>query len=264
MSSTQHQQPGADPPDFSNNDWPKRLQDQEARLLTVTAERDAALREMDDLARFLSHDLRAPLRGIDGYSQALMEDYRDKLDPIGTAYLQFIFEASRQTAGLIEKLIFFIRVRSAEMHIQSIDLSQLASDLIQPLHSAQPDRKVSWVIASDLVAQGDQSMVRDLLLSLLENAWKFTSKNAAACIEVGRVQTTHGSAFFVRDDGAGFNMDYADQLFKPFQRLHSSHEFEGAGMGLAIARRIVERHQGRIWAEGKIDQGATFYFTLGG
>jgi light-regulated signal transduction histidine kinase (bacteriophytochrome) len=239
-----------------------RLQRLEERLQTVTAERDAAFGELEHLARFLSHDLRAPLRGIDGYSKALMEDYGEKLDPVGMAYLQFIFEASRQAASLIEMLIYYIRAQYAEMNLQTIDLSQLANDLIKPLRASQPERNVSWVIAPDLSLRGDFGMIRELLRILLENAWKFTSKHAVTHIEVGNIETEAGMAFFVRDDGAGFSMEFSGQLFQPFQRLHSSHEFEGVGMGLAIARRIIERHHGRIWAEGKIDQGAMFYFTI--
>jgi light-regulated signal transduction histidine kinase (bacteriophytochrome) len=237
------------------------LQDLEERLHKVTAERDAAYRELDDLARFISHDLRAPLRGIDGYSKALIEDYSDRLDAVGGAYLQFIFEASRQAAGLIEKLIYFIRLQRAELHPQTINLSLVAADLSRRLQGSG-HREIAWVIAPNLLVAGDQGMIQELMRNLLENALKFTGKQNQAQIEVGEIETVTGSAFFVRDNGAGFNMDYLDQLFQPFHRLHSSHEFEGVGLGLAIARRIVERHQGRIWGEGKVGQGATFYFTL--
>jgi light-regulated signal transduction histidine kinase (bacteriophytochrome) len=239
-----------------------QVQELEARLRAATEARDAAYAEIDDLARFISHDLRAPLRGIDGYSKALMEDYGARLDPIGMAYLEFIFDASRQAASLIEKLIYYIRVQRAEMQPQPIDLSQMAADLSRRLHTAQPEREVAWVIAPDLSGVGDPAMIQELLKNLLENAWKFSGKRAKARIELGRQPAGEGEAFFVNDNGAGFNMDYQDQLFLPFQRLHTSHEFEGAGMGLAIARRIVERHQGRIWAEAEVGQGARFYFTL--
>jgi light-regulated signal transduction histidine kinase (bacteriophytochrome) len=238
------------------------LQELEERLRRVTVERDEAYGEMDDLARFISHDLRAPLRGIDGYSNALLEDYSGRLDAVGVAYLQFIFEASRQAASLIEKLIYFIRLRRAELNLQPIDLSQLSVDLGKRLES--PGRRgVAWVIAPNLAVTGDQGMIQELMRNLLDNALKFTSKQSQAQIEVGEIQTAQDSVFFVSDNGAGFNMDYQDQLFQPFHRLHSSHEFEGTGLGLAIARRIVERHQGRIWANGVVGQGATFFFTLG-
>lgn len=252
----------SDTPDHPSGDLRSRLQELEERLQTLTAERDAAYGEMEDLARFLSHDLRAPLRGIDGYSKALMEDYGEKLDPVGMAYLQFIFEASRQAASLIERMIYFIRAQYAEMKLQAIDLSQLASDLVKQLCASQPERNITWEIEPDLHVKGDFGMIRELLRNLLENAMKFTNQQAAAHIVVGQIQTEAGVTFFVRDDGVGFNMDFLSQLFQPFQRLHSGHEFEGAGMGLAIARRIIERHHGRIWVEGKIDQGATFFFTI--
>jgi light-regulated signal transduction histidine kinase (bacteriophytochrome) len=241
-----------------------RLEELELRLSMVTGELNAINKEMDDLAHFLSHDLRAPLRGIDGYSAALMEDYGAKLDPMGLAYLQYIADAGRQAAYLIDRLIYFIRVRHAGMHLQTINLSQLASDLTGELNKSQPDRIISWIITPDLILEGDFRMIRELLSILLENAWKFTSRQAAARVEVGQVQIEDQAVFFVHDDGAGFNMDYQDQLFLPFHRLHNGHDFEGVGMGLAIARRIIERHHGRIWGEGKIDHGATFYFTIKG
>lgn len=239
-----------------------RIRELEARLNEVTEERDAAYREISELARFISHDLRAPLRGIDGYSQALMEDCRANLDAVGIAYLQYISQASRQAAVLIDKLIYFIRVQGAEMNPQTIDLSQLVADLAQNLEKLQPGRHVAWEIAPHLFIQGDFGMIQELMKNLLENAWKFTAKRAAAHIEIGQLQSDNGVVYFVRDDGVGFDMKYLERLFQPFQRLHSSHEFEGVGLGLAIARRIVQRHHGRIWAEGKVDHGATFYFTI--
>lgn len=250
--------PGAARPDQAD----LRLQELEERLRRATEQRDAAYREIDELARFISHDLRAPLRGIDGYSKALIEDYSATLDPIGMAYLQYIYDASRQAAGLIEKLIYYIRIQRAELTPQPIDLSQMASDLARQLQAAEPEREATWIIAPGLSVSGDLGMIRVLLKNLLENAWKFTARHARARIEVGQLPAAEGGEFFVRDDGAGFDMKYLDRLFLPFERLHTSHEFEGAGLGLAIARRIVERHQGRIRAEGRVEAGATFYFNL--
>jgi light-regulated signal transduction histidine kinase (bacteriophytochrome) len=253
-------------PDQRTVDLKHRLEQVEACLSQVSGERDALLKEMDDLARFLSHDLRAPLRGIDGYSTALMEDYGDKLDPLGLAYLGYIADGGRQAAYLIDRLIYFIRVRHAEMQIQTINLSQLATDLIDDrikgLNKSQTERKISWVIAPNLFIEGDFSMMQEFMSILLENAWKFTGKHAAAQVELGQIQTDGQALFFVRDDGAGFNMDYLDQLFLPFHRLHNGQDFEGVGMGLAIARRIIERHRGTIWGESKVDHGASFYFTI--
>ena len=268
MATIDPNPPGTTQPEHNAADLRDRLEEAEAQLSLVTGERDALLKEMDDLARFLSHDLRAPLRGIDGYSTALMEDYGSKLDPLGIAYLEYIAEGGRQAAYLIDRLIYFIRVRHAEIQIQTIDLSQLASDLINDpikgLNKSQQDRKISWLIAPGLLIEGDFRMIRELMSILLENAWKFTGKHAAALVEVGQIQIDGQAVFFVGDDGAGFNMDYLEQLFLPFHRLHNGHDFEGAGMGLAIAHRIIQRHGGRIWGEGKVDQGATFYFTLEG
>lgn len=248
--------------ELSAQDLLRQVQELEARLRRVTLERQAAYQELDELARFISHDLRAPLRGIDSYSKALLEDYSDQLDAVGLAYLQFIFEASGQAAHLMDQLIYYIRVQRAEMNPQTVDLSQLATDLTRELQNAQPARAVRTEIAPGLAAVGDFKMLRVLLRNLLDNAWKFTSRHAQACIQVGQTHSDGERTFFVRDDGAGFNMDYQAQLFQPFQRLHSSHEFEGAGMGLAIARRIVERHRGRIWAEGSVEAGARFCFTI--
>jgi light-regulated signal transduction histidine kinase (bacteriophytochrome) len=264
MSSIDTQATKSNEPTQDAVEFTHRLEEVETRLSQVTGELEALYKEMDDLARFLSHDLRAPLRGIDGYSAALMEDYGAKLDPMGLAYLQYIADGSRQAAYLIDRLIYFIRVRKAEMQIQTIDLSQMASDLIPGITKTQPDRNLSWVVAPNLFIEGDFKMMRELMSILLENAWKFTGKTAAARIEVGQVHEEGQAVFFVRDHGAGFNMDYQDQLFLPFHRLHNGRDFEGAGMGLAIARRIIERHQGRIWGEGNVNHGATFYFTIHG
>jgi light-regulated signal transduction histidine kinase (bacteriophytochrome) len=262
MSSTEADAADTTQTDLNTADLVHRLEDLETRLSLVTSELDVLNNEIDDLARFLSHDLRAPLRGIDGYSTALMEDYGAKLDPMGLAYLQYIADAGRQAAYLIDRLIYFIRIRHADMQIQSINLSQLAADLIKELNKSQPDRNISWVIAPDLNLEGDFRMIRELLSILLENAWKFTGKHAVARVEIGQSQIGGQAVFFVHDDGAGFNKDYQDQLFLPFRRLHNGHDFEGVGMGLAIARRIIERHQGNIWGEGEVDHGATFYFTI--
>ena len=218
-------------PDQAFVDLQHRLEEAEERLSLITGERDALTKEMDDLARFLSHDLRAPLRGIDGYSTALIEDYKEKLDPIGMAYLGYIAEAGRQTSYLLDRLIYFIRLRHANMQIQTLNLNQIAADLILDLNKSQPERVVSWEIAPDLIAAGDFKMIRELMSMLLENAWKFTAKHASARIEVGQIQSENQAVFFVQDDGAGFDMDYQDQLFRPFQRLHSGHEFDGAGYG---------------------------------
>jgi len=240
-------------------------------LSAAEAQRDEALRELDDLARFLSHDLRAPLRGIDGYSKALVEDYAHLLDPLALSYLQFICDSGRLAANVLDRLIQYIRTPRAILNLQPVDLSWLAEDTLIKLkglveYSAQP-RQVNWHITPGLVAQADERLVRLLLEVLLENAWKFTSKRTVAVITFS-AHTAAGEAqdaetvYFIQDNGAGFNPEYSGRLFQPFQRLHSGHEFEGAGMGLAVARRIIARLGGRIWAQGEVDQGATLFFTF--
>jgi light-regulated signal transduction histidine kinase (bacteriophytochrome) len=255
---------GSQQPDQDFIGLQKRLDDVERRLTLVTGERDALSKEMDDLARFLSHDLRAPLRGMDGYSTALIEDYSAKLDPMGLAYLQYIAEAGRQTSYLIDRLIYFMRLRSAPLQLQSIDLSQVANELAVDFDKSSHGRNLSWMITPGLSIQADYKMMRELMRILLENAWKFTSKHETACVEVGQVENDSQTVIFVRDDGAGFNMDFSNQLFMPFHRLHTGHDFDGAGMGLAIAQRIIQRHHGRIWAAAEVDHGATFYFSIEG
>lgn len=244
-------------------DHVQRILELEKALSASETTLDAALRELDDVARFLSHDLRAPLRGIDGYSQALLEEYGDKLDAVGQAYLAYIYESGRLASAVLEKLIRYIRAPRAVLKIEVVNLSDLAQELMERLQNAQPNRSATWVIMPGMMAQTDFNQVRILLEYLLENAWKFTAKHAEARLEVGKFEEAGETVYFVRDDGAGFNMAYQDKLFQPFQRLHNAYEFEGAGMGLAVARRIVERLGGRIWAQGEVEKGATIFFTLG-
>jgi light-regulated signal transduction histidine kinase (bacteriophytochrome) len=244
-------------------DHAQRVIELEKALSISESALKAALRELDDVTRFLSHDLRAPLRGIDGYSQALIEEYGDRLDAVGQAYLAYIYESSRLASTVLEKLIHYIRAPRAALEIEAVNLSDLAQELMERLQYAQPHRVIAWVIMPGMIAQTDFTQVRILLECLLENAWKFTAKHAAAHLEVGKFEQAGETVYFVRDDGAGFNMAYQDKLFQPFQRLHSAYEFEGAGMGLAVAKRIVERLGGRIWAQGEVEKGATLFFTLG-
>jgi PAS domain S-box-containing protein len=243
-------------------------QDITERKLAEEAQRksNAALavanRELEAFSYSVSHDLRAPLRGIDGFSQALLEDYPDRLDEQGKDYLQRVRSATQRMGALIDDMLSLSRVTRSEMKRETVDLSALAQSITEELQTTQPERRAEFVIASGLTASGDARLLQVLLVNLLDNAWKFTGKHPQARVEFGCTQVEGEPAYFVRDDGAGFDMTYADKLFGTFQRLHTEAEFPGTGIGLATVQRIVHRHGGRVWAEGKVEEGATFHFTL--
>jgi hypothetical protein len=234
----------------------------EEALRARTDALEIANRELEAFSYSVSHDLRAPLRVMDGFSLALLEDYSGALDEQARDYLGRIRAASLNMGVLIDDLLSLSRVTRAEMHPARVDLSALARNLTRTQCEAAPGRDVEVVIAEGLAAECDPQLLKILLQNLLANAWKFTTKKAAARIEFGKTSVDGAEAFYVRDDGAGFDSKYADKLFIPFQRLHSAAEFEGSGIGLAIVQRIVNRHGGRVWAEGEPGRGATFYFTL--
>lgn len=227
------------------------------------AQLETANKELETFAYSVSHDLRAPLRTIDGFSLALMEDYTDQLPDEGHNYLMRIRTAAQRMAQLIDDLLNLSRVSRAEMEPVPINLSSLAHNVIRDLRQLQPHRIVEVMIAPDMMAKGDQRLMRIVLENLLDNAWKFTSKQEYARIELGMEGANQQRTYFVRDNGAGFDMVYVNKLFGTFQRLHANTEFPGSGVGLAIVQRIIHRHGGRVWAEGAVDKGATFYFTLG-
>jgi light-regulated signal transduction histidine kinase (bacteriophytochrome) len=229
----------------------------EARALS------ASNRELEAFSYSVSHDLRAPLRAIDGFSQALLEDYPERLDEQGRHYLDRVREASQRMGELIGDLLQLSRVSREPMRWEPVDLSAMAREIIAEQRVPEPERQVEVTIADGLVANGHPVLLHSLLLNLLGNAWKFTRRRADAQIEFGTTEHEGELAFFVRDNGAGFDMTYAEKLFTPFQRLHSQDEFPGNGIGLATVQRVVNRHGGQAWAEGVVDQGATFYFTLG-
>ncbi|HEY0841120.1 MAG TPA: ATP-binding protein, partial [Vulgatibacter sp.] len=207
-------------------------------------------------------DLRAPLRGIDGFSQALLEDYADKLDDDGRRYLGFIRQSAQRMAQLIDDLLALSRVTRADLVPEEVDLSALARESIARLSAGEPGRKVEVSIQEGLMARGDPRLLGVALDNLLGNAWKFTSRRDRAHVEFGAQEKGGETIHFVRDDGAGFDMAFVHKLFGVFQRLHAASEFEGTGVGLATVQRIVRRHGGRVWAEGEPDRGATFRFTL--
>lgn len=219
--------------------------------------------ELEAFSYSVSHDLRAPLRSMLGFSQILQQDYSRYLDDEGRGYLQRVIQFTYQMDHLIDALLRLSRIARSKLQISSVDLTQIASDVATLLSLSEPTRKVEWVILPVTVVQGDYGLLKIALENLLNNAWKYTSKRTAARIEFGCTQTDQKLVYYIRDNGAGFNMAFASKLFKGFQRLHRSDEFEGTGIGLATVHRIIQRHGGRIWAEAAIEQGATFYFTLG-
>jgi PAS domain S-box-containing protein len=231
-------------------------------LRARVTELNAVNQELEAFSYSVSHDLRAPLRGIDGFSQALLEDYEGKLDDEGRDYLRRIRAASQRMAELIDDLLDLSRVTRREMRRERVDLTALARTVVSQLERTDPRRRVEWSIAEGVTALGDGALLRLVLENLLGNAWKFTSKQPSARIEFFAVPHAGGTAYVVRDDGIGFDMDHAGKLFGAFQRLHAMHEFPGTGIGLAIVQRVVHRHGGRVWAEASPGVGAAFYFTV--
>ncbi|MBI3784172.1 MAG: hypothetical protein HY270_12315 [Deltaproteobacteria bacterium] len=235
----------------------------ERLVAQLSADLAAANKELDSFTYAISHDLRAPLRHIEGFSRMLLEDCSANLDSEGKRYVERIRVGTLRLGQMIESLVTLSRITRREMAWGEVDLSGLAQAIADCLRQSAPDRKVDLVIAAGLVARGDERMLRTALENLIGNAWKFTSKQSQARIELGARNGDGEVEYFVRDDGAGFDMAYAGKLFGAFQRLHTEAEFEGTGIGLAIVQRILRRHGGRIRAESVTGQGATFYFTLG-
>lgn len=233
----------------------------EHRVRQRTAQLEIAYKELEAFSYAVSHDLRAPLRSLSGFSKALLEDYGDKLDPTGKEYLQRIRKASDHMTHLIDHLLKLSRLTRGEMHVEEVDLSALAESILDEFRQLHPDRKVLCKVAKPVYAKGDRALLRIMLWNLMDNAWKFTTKKEEAKIEFGVLHSKGETVYFVRDNGIGFDPSRAEKLFEVFFRQHA--EFEGTGIGLSTARRIVLRHGGRIWAEGKPNEGATFYFTLG-
>jgi two-component system, NtrC family, sensor kinase len=218
--------------------------------------------ELEAFSYSVAHDLRAPLRSIDGFSKLLLDDYAVQLDAKGQDYLQLVRESAQRMGELIDDLLLLSRVGRADLSRDRIDLSDIAKGVSEELRRKDPDRDVKWCIEEQLLVEADSGLMRVAFDNLLGNAWKFTAKVSAPRIDVGTRRQEGVAVFFVRDNGAGFNMEYAEKLFSPFQRLHTESEFAGTGIGLATVHRIVDRHGGRIWADGEVDRGATFYFTI--
>lgn len=227
-----------------------------------TAQLEASNKELEAFSYSVSHDLRAPLRAIDGFSRMLLDDYTDKLDAEGRRRLNVIRDSTQKMGQLIDDLLAFSRMGRQEMTHSDIDMAGLASAVGEELRTATPERILHFTVNTLSPARGDQSMIRQVFTNLLSNAVKFTRPRETAIIEVGGRAEEGENVYYVRDNGVGFDMQYVNKLFGVFSRLHSVEEFEGTGVGLALVQRIIHRHGGRVWAEGKVGEGATFYFTL--
>ncbi len=250
----------------------KRIEDEfrrlnqtlEQRVADRTAQLEAANAELESFAYAVSHDLRAPLRGITGWSASLLEEYGDRLDTTGREYLDRVIAQAERMGRLIESLLEMSRVTRVRLRYEVVDLGRMAEAVSADLRASHPERFVRMVIPTGLFARGDPMLLRVVMENLVRNAWKFTAHSDPACIEIGVRQDGPDTLFFVRDNGAGFDMRYADKLFTPFHRLHRVDEFPGTGIGLATVQRIIRRHGGAIRAEAEVGNGATFLFTLPG
>ncbi len=234
----------------------------EEELVRQKAQLAHANAELEHFAYLIAHDLRAPLRSIDGFSRILAEDYGDRLDEEGVGYLNRVRGATGKMAQMIEDLLDLAHLTRTTLRRETVDLGALAESAVAELRQGQPGRSLEFVAADGLVVEGDPRLLRVAVGNLLENAWKFTGKNADAKVEFGAERENGTMVYFVRDNGVGFDPAYTEQLFGAFKRLHTSEEFEGTGIGLAAVARVIERHGGRVSADGAVGEGATFYFTL--
>jgi light-regulated signal transduction histidine kinase (bacteriophytochrome) len=244
-----------------------RMRDRELRSLNTSLERSLheqqiLNKELEAFSYSVSHDLRAPLRSIDGFAQALREDWGDRLDETGQDHLSRVRNAAQRMGRLIDDLLKLSRLSRAQVQRIDVNLAQIARDITRELEERNPARKVQWNIEDDLRANCDPSLARIVLENLLGNAWKFTSKTAEARIDFMKMPDTEPPTFVIRDNGAGFDMQYADKLFAPFQRLHGDREFPGTGIGLATVQRIVHKHGGDVRTRAAVGQGASFYFSF--
>jgi signal transduction histidine kinase len=237
--------------------------DLEQRVQERTAQLEATNKELDAFAYSVSHDLRAPLRAIDGFSEALLDEYGGKLDEEGKTYLRYLKEGSHEMSDLIDGLLKLSRSTRGGIALERVDLSALTTQVAEDLRRAESERRIIVRVAPGVEVVADPRLLRVVMENLLGNAWKYTGQTADALIEFGTENLEGNTVYFVRDNGTGFDMAYADKLFLPFQRLHKTSEFPGIGIGLATVERIIHRHGGRIWAQSSVGEGATFYFTLG-
>ncbi|HEX6099542.1 MAG TPA: ATP-binding protein [Thermoanaerobaculia bacterium] len=243
----------------SVNELLAQMQQRDVELRRRTTEIEAVNKDLESFAYSVSHDLRAPLGSIDGFVQAIEMDYGDQFDETAKEYFGWIHEGCRQMRDLIDGLLQMARLARAEIQRQPVDLSSIAASVAETLKQSNPTRVVRFDIRPGVRTVGDERLLRAVLENLMSNAWKFTRERPEARIEFGQ----NGAAYYVRDNGAGFDPSHAAKMFRPFQRLHSTREFEGTGIGLATVQKIIERHGGRAWAEGEVGKGATIYFTTG-
>lgn len=239
-----------------------RIEQELRRRAEVEVSLSAANEELQAFSYSISHDLRTPLSTMKGFTSFLLEDYQNILDETGRDYLTRIIKSADQMSRLIDDMLNLSKISRQDMIMQNVNLSALSMAIIDELRKSQLHRQVDISIQSNILARGDEKLLKIALTNLLSNAWKYTTKAMQPRIELGYFVKNSETVFFVRDNGAGFPMEYLSKLFKPFQRLHSEKEFTGTGIGLAIVQRVISRHGGRIWAEGEVDKGATFYFTL--
>lgn len=241
----------------------KKIRSLNQELNTQLDSVNALNHELETFTYSVSHDLRSPLRSLDGFSNILLRDYSESLDERGQGFLNRIRANAQRMGQLIDDLLRLSRLTRAELNIEPIDLSTIALEISQNLKFSEPDRKVDFIIADNLKARGDLSLLKAVLENLIGNSWKYTSKCSQAEISINKKLVNGKECFYIKDNGAGFDMAYTDKLFAPFQRLHSPDDYPGTGIGLATVQRIIQRHRGKIWGESKPEQGACFYFTIG-
>ncbi|MCE5250926.1 hypothetical protein LLG96_11960, partial [bacterium] len=234
----------------------------EQRVIERTAQLETANKELETFAYSVSHDLRTPLRAIDGFSRILIEDYSGTLDDEGRRLLDVICKNTVRMGQLIDDILSFSRLGRIEMNVSEIDMEQLAGSVVDELQPTVHDRNVELTVEKLPPSQGDKAMIRVVMVNLVNNALKFTRPRTVARIEIGGRTENDENSYFVRDNGVGFDMNYQKKLFGVFQRLHRQDEFEGTGIGLSLVKQVITRHGGRVWAEGKVDEGATIHFTL--
>lgn len=242
----------------ANQELAHQIKEKEKR----TAELEAAVKDLEAFSYSVSHDLRAPLRAINGFSEVLIEDYLHLFDEDGKTIVEEIIANSKKMGQLIDNLLEFSRVGKQHISISTVDMAQLLNNVISELKQLEPNRTFTLTIHPLPKVKGDRNMLKQVFLNLISNAFKYTGKKEEPLIEVGSYTKNDSQVYFVKDNGAGFDMRYYDKLFGVFQRLHSSFEFDGTGVGLAIIHKIVTKHGGKVWAEAKINEGACFYFSL--